>query len=84
MAPEVIKGASYTSKADVYSFSIIIFEILFQTIPYNGMLGPQIINYVMENGRPIYTLEINNHYKEIVDIMEKCWRANPEDRPDFE
>lgn len=38
-APEVIRHDHYTTKADVYSFAIIIYELLSGKIPY-GQLGP--------------------------------------------
>jgi len=34
MAPEVIKNKHYDMKADVWSFGVILHEILFREIPY--------------------------------------------------
>ncbi len=34
MAPEVAEGKEYTSKADVYSYGIIMYEILTRQEPY--------------------------------------------------
>jgi len=36
-APEVIRHEHYSTKADVYSFGVIIFELLTSKIPYLGM-----------------------------------------------
>ncbi len=38
MAPEVITGTQYDEKADVYSFGIIVWEIIHEKPPYRGML----------------------------------------------
>lgn len=38
-APEVIRQEKYTTKADVYSFGIIIFELISKKVPYANM-GP--------------------------------------------
>ena len=38
-APEVIRQDYYTEKADVFSFGVIIFELLSREIPYMNM-GP--------------------------------------------
>lgn len=38
-APEVIRQDHYTTKADVYSFAIIIYELLSKKIPYEN-IGP--------------------------------------------
>ena len=36
MAPELLDGGSCTTKADVYSFSIILWEMLTREQPYKG------------------------------------------------
>ena len=42
MAPEVIEGRSYTEKADVFSYGIILWELLTRRIPYDGMQPMQV------------------------------------------
>lgn len=37
VAPEVLAEQGYTEKADVYSFAIILWEILTRQIPYAGL-----------------------------------------------
>ena len=44
MAPEVIEGRSYTEKADVFSYGIILWELLTRRIPYDGMQPMQVKN----------------------------------------
>lgn len=34
MAPEVLKGSAYTSKADVWSFGVVLYECLYGFCPY--------------------------------------------------
>ena len=36
MAPEVLKGHMYTSKTDIWSLGIILFEMLYGKCPYNS------------------------------------------------
>jgi serine/threonine protein kinase len=34
MAPEILKGNSYTNKADIWSLGVVIYECLFGICPY--------------------------------------------------
>ena len=37
MAPEVVIGDSYGSECDVYSFAVIMYEVLFERLPYSDL-----------------------------------------------
>lgn len=55
MAPECLCGRAYNLKADVYTFSIIVHEILSGETPYVFIRkAHQLVSYVVnENGRPV-------------------------------
>jgi len=42
MAPEVIRKEPYNFKADVFSFSVLLWELMALTKPYEGLSGPQV------------------------------------------
>jgi serine/threonine protein kinase len=42
MAPEVITSASYSEKADVYSYGVVVWEVLTRQAPWQGMQPMQI------------------------------------------
>ena len=54
MAPEVLNLGPYNLKSDVYTFSIVVWEILSNETPYMFVRKrTQLINYIVnENGRP--------------------------------
>jgi len=52
MAPEIMEAKPYTFKADVYSYGIVMYEILARKTPYPGLTGPQIASLVVKCQRP--------------------------------
>ncbi len=54
MAPELLEGKQYSYKVDVYSYGILLWEILSRTTPYSNLHNPMaILKYVvMDKQRP--------------------------------
>lgn len=86
MAPEVIQGPSFDRKADVYSFGIIMYEIITYLNPYPDLLNDQISKFEFtrkvteENYRPTFNTSIK---KPLQNLIEQCWSRDPKDRPTF-
>ncbi|KAF2077940.1 hypothetical protein CYY_000741 [Polysphondylium violaceum] len=82
MAPEVMMGNPYNEKADVYSFGIILWEILTKEPPYAHHKDYDIFFNAVCNERerppiPIDTLPSLRH------LIQTCWDHNPQNRPSF-
>uniref|UniRef100_A0A8C3CHZ2 Tyrosine-protein kinase n=1 Tax=Cairina moschata TaxID=8855 RepID=A0A8C3CHZ2_CAIMO len=81
-APEAINYGSFTIKSDVWSFGILLTEIItYGRIPYPGMSSVEVIR-ALERGYRMPRTE--NCPEELYDIMLRCWKTRPEDRPTFE
>jgi len=52
MAPEVISDKPYTEKADVFSYSIILWEIAAREPPYRNIIGSKVATEVLKGFRP--------------------------------
>ena len=80
-APEIVKMENYDEKVDVYSFGIVMWELIMREEPYDGQGGVQIAYAAAEQGlRPAVPMFCPENYAE---LMQRCWAENPEDRPDF-
>jgi len=79
MAPEVADSRPYNHKADVYSFSILLWELLSCKKPFVGLGIDEYFEKVVYNGeRP----SIDQKWpKELRELMTKCWDSDIEIRP---
>uniref|UniRef100_A0A182P368 Guanylate cyclase n=1 Tax=Anopheles epiroticus TaxID=199890 RepID=A0A182P368_9DIPT len=94
VAPEllpatVIPGTPATQKGDVYSFAIILEEIVVRGGPYETarqFLDPQaIVERVALHESPPFRPFVGQRDcpPDLLDLMEKCWSDSPDDRPTF-
>jgi len=87
MAPEVFRHEPYNSSVDIYSYSMIMYQLFEFQPPFAGMdpidaarqaalyeLRPQFI--VLQGAGKIKN--------DIKTLIERCWAPNGEDRPTFE
>ncbi|KAI7794372.1 putative protein-tyrosine kinase 6-like [Triplophysa rosa] len=81
-APEAISHGRFSNKSDIWSFGILLFEILtYGGIPYPGLATNEVFIYITQRN---YRLPAPPKCPQFIyDIMLSCWRVKPEDRPDF-
>lgn len=81
-APEAANYGTYTIKSDVWSYGIVLVEIVTHgAIPYPGMQNPEVLQQ-LERGyiHPQPPKCPDSLYA----IMKSCWNRRPEQRPTFE
>ncbi|KAL2522291.1 ACT-like protein tyrosine kinase family protein [Forsythia ovata] len=81
MAPEVIEHKPYNHKADVFSFGILLWELLTGKLPYAHLTPLQAAVGVAQKGlRP--SIPRRTHPM-AVELLERCWQHDPCLRPEF-
>ncbi|KAI4316480.1 hypothetical protein L6164_024458 [Bauhinia variegata] len=86
MAPEVIRCEPYNEKCDVYSFGVILNELLTGKYPYiETDYGPTKIAMEVVEGklRPELPEDKDGELAELIELICVCWDGNPAVRPSF-
>uniref|UniRef100_A0A182LTQ6 Mitogen-activated protein kinase kinase kinase 7 n=1 Tax=Anopheles culicifacies TaxID=139723 RepID=A0A182LTQ6_9DIPT len=79
MAPEVFEGSTYTEKCDVFSWGIILWEVIAREQPFKHIDSSYAIMWRVHRGcRPPL---IEHCPKPIEQLMIQCWDKNPISRP---
>lgn len=82
MAPEVLRSEAYNHKADVYSFSLILWELMELAIPFADHRKERDLEESFERGdRPLISDKFPEDFNELV---QKCWSTDADDRPNFD
>uniref|UniRef100_A0A665V8V2 Tyrosine-protein kinase n=1 Tax=Echeneis naucrates TaxID=173247 RepID=A0A665V8V2_ECHNA len=80
-APECINYFKFSSKSDVWSFGVLMWEAYsYGQKPYKGMKGNDVMQMI-ESGKRMETPV--NCPAEMYDLMRTCWTYKADERPGF-
>ncbi|XP_015520313.2 tyrosine kinase receptor Cad96Ca isoform X1 [Neodiprion virginianus] len=81
MAPESLYDNIFSVKSDIWSFGVLIWEIVtLGSTPYPGLAAAEVMKRIKEG----YRLDRPEHCKrELYNIMYYCWDKDPACRPSF-
>lgn len=80
-APESLQHGKFTSKSDVWSFGIMLWELFSKgTRPYFHFSNKEVIDKVLLG----YRMDPPDECPpEISELMKRCWNEDPDNRPSF-
>ncbi|KAK8472266.1 hypothetical protein PHAVU_002G154800 [Phaseolus vulgaris] len=82
MAPEVLRNEPSNEKSDVFSFGVILWELMTHSIPWKNLNSLQVVGVVGFVDRRLDLPDDLDPY--VASIINDCWRSDPEKRPSFE
>ncbi|KAL8168380.1 hypothetical protein V2J09_009879 [Rumex salicifolius] len=78
---KVIGHKPYDYKADVFSFGIVLWELLTGELPHSLLSPLQAAIGVVQKGlRPVIPTHV---HPKLVELIERCWHQDPCIRPNF-
>ncbi|CAH2054780.1 unnamed protein product [Thlaspi arvense] len=82
MAPEVLRNESADEKSDIYSFGVVLWELVTEKIPWETLNSMQVIGAVgFMNQRLEIPKDIDPCW---ISLMESCWHSDTKLRPTFQ
>ncbi|PKC61254.1 kinase-like protein [Rhizophagus irregularis] len=79
VAPEVLQGQKYTKALDIYSFGMIMRELMTGRRPFcDKNHEAELIIEICDGVRPPIVTNAPEGY---VELMQKCWHPDPNKRP---
>ncbi|WJX60327.1 hypothetical protein P8452_45551 [Trifolium repens] len=82
MAPEVLRSEPSNEKSDVFSYGVVLWEIMTQSIPWKDLSSLQVVGIVGFMDRRLDLPEgLDPH---VASIINDCWQSDPQQRPSFE
>eukprot|EP00096_Caligus_rogercresseyi_P002320 TRINITY_DN14417_c0_g1_i1.p1 TRINITY_DN14417_c0_g1~~TRINITY_DN14417_c0_g1_i1.p1 ORF type:complete len:838 (-),score=171.44 TRINITY_DN14417_c0_g1_i1:274-2787(-) len=82
MAPEALFQRRYTTRSDVWSFGILLWEIMtFGASPYPSVPSIEKLFTLLKRGHRMERPSACS--LDVYSIMRECWAGNPADRPTF-
>jgi TolB-like protein/Tfp pilus assembly protein PilF/predicted Ser/Thr protein kinase len=78
MSPEQARGARVDHRSDVFSFGVMLFEMLSGRRPFRGPSRVETLHAILKEPPP--PLEIADPRGDLQRIVEKCLEKDPDDR----
>ena len=82
MAPEQAAGQAVTTRADLFSFGVLLYECLTGALPFSGSTTFDYVRHVMQSAPKRLDRVVPETPAVLVDLVERCLEKTPADRPE--
>ncbi|XP_058771411.1 integrin-linked protein kinase 1-like isoform X1 [Vicia villosa] len=83
VAPEVFNQEEYDTKVDVFSFALILQEMIEGCPPFSAKRDDEVPKVYASKERPPFRAPTKHYSHGIRELIEECWNENPGKRPTF-
>ncbi|GAB4827125.1 hypothetical protein Ancab_034012 [Ancistrocladus abbreviatus] len=83
MAPEIYNNEDYDTKVDVFSFALILQEMIEGCPPFSKMEENNVPKAYAAKERPPFKASAKLYAHGLKELIEVCWSDNPATRPTF-
>lgn len=94
LAPEVLSGDQAGPPSDVFSFGVVMWELLTWDSPWSKEMNPWTVVEKIKRGERLPVPEhdqlpgpdndcFGEHLDDYIDVVNQCWSQTPTDRPSF-
>ena len=81
-APEIDEIEDSSTKSDIFLFAFVLYEMLAGETPFFGKGSDEIMENIRSRKRPSVSRFTSS--KPLVELIQKCWSHNPDNRPTIE
>ncbi|KAJ9153250.1 hypothetical protein P3X46_026711 [Hevea brasiliensis] len=83
VAPEVFKNEEYDTKVDVFSFALILQEMIEGCPPFSAKQEREVPKSYAAKERPPFRAPTKRYSHGLKELIQECWNENPSKRPTF-
>ncbi|CAN7135077.1 unnamed protein product, partial [Brassica rapa subsp. narinosa] len=83
MAPEVYRNEEYDTKVDVFSFGLILQEMIEGFVPFHMKEETEVPKAYIEDERPPFNAPAKSYPFGLRELIQECWDSEASKRPTF-